>query len=214
MSIGKLKINKDVIKMDLVLHRIMDLLWSRNEKEQDFCNSIKINRSAVTDWKSGKTKSYQNHIDLIAEHFNVSTNYILGCMEENEIKKIAKEYFEELHKNKLKQEYDLDHIDSYIEMSKKTKVPVTRLREMYLGEKIPYFQDFNKMIRYYEPEDVRFRELLHYLLDFNYKEIKTKLEEDEDVEDISWIGEMMEEVEQMEKEQSTNETASKKANEG
>jgi transcriptional regulator with XRE-family HTH domain len=58
--------------MDLTLHMIMDLMWSHGEKEIDFCNAIGINRSAVSDWKSGKLKSYMRHLDKIAEHFGVS----------------------------------------------------------------------------------------------------------------------------------------------
>lgn len=60
------------------LHKIMDLLWKRDMKEKDFCIAVGINKSAVTDWKNGKTKSYLKHISKIAEVLNVSEDYLLG----------------------------------------------------------------------------------------------------------------------------------------
>lgn len=60
------------------LHKILDLMWKNNLSDADFCMSIGINKSAVTDWKKGKTKSYMKHIDKIAEFFNVTVDYLLS----------------------------------------------------------------------------------------------------------------------------------------
>ncbi len=59
------------------LHKIMDLLWKNGMTEADFCNKVGINKSAVTDWKKGKTKSYMKHIPKIADVLNVSADYLL-----------------------------------------------------------------------------------------------------------------------------------------
>lgn len=58
-----------------VLHKILDLMWKTGVSEIDFCTAIGINKSAVTDWKKGKTKSYQKHLQKIADYFNVPIEY-------------------------------------------------------------------------------------------------------------------------------------------
>lgn len=63
-------------EMDNMLHKILDLLWKNNINEIDFCNAIGINKSAVTDWKKGKTASYKRHLSAIAEFLNVTTEYL------------------------------------------------------------------------------------------------------------------------------------------
>ena len=62
--------------MDMTLHKIMDLLWTLNIKEQEFCRAIGINKSAVTDWKTGKTKSYKRHLPKIAAYLQTTTSYL------------------------------------------------------------------------------------------------------------------------------------------
>lgn len=59
------------------LHKIMELMWQQGITEADFCNAAGINKSAVTDWKKGKTKSYLKHIDKIADVLGVTKNYLL-----------------------------------------------------------------------------------------------------------------------------------------
>lgn len=59
------------------LHKIMDLMWKKGISEANLCNAAGINKSAVTDWKKGKTKSYIKHIDKIAEVLGVTKEYLL-----------------------------------------------------------------------------------------------------------------------------------------
>lgn len=59
------------------MHRILDLIWRNGLSEIEFCQKAGINRSAVTDWKKGKTKSYMKHIPKIAEVLGVSVDYLL-----------------------------------------------------------------------------------------------------------------------------------------
>lgn len=61
------------------LHKILDLMWEKGISEAHLCKAAGINKSAVTDWKKGKTKSYLKHISKIAEVLNVSEDYLLGC---------------------------------------------------------------------------------------------------------------------------------------
>lgn len=60
------------------LHKILDLMWEKGMTEAEFCNAAGINKSAVTDWKKGKTKSYMKHISKIAEVLGVSEDYLLN----------------------------------------------------------------------------------------------------------------------------------------
>jgi transcriptional regulator with XRE-family HTH domain len=62
--------------MDITLHKIFDLLWKSGVTEIDFCKNIGINKSAMTDWKKGKTKSYKKYIPEIATFFNVTPEYL------------------------------------------------------------------------------------------------------------------------------------------
>lgn len=55
----------------------MDLMWKQGISEADLCNAAGINKSAVTDWKKGKTKSYLKHIDKISEVLGVTKQYLL-----------------------------------------------------------------------------------------------------------------------------------------
>lgn len=61
--------------MDTVLAKILDLIWKSGVGEKDFCLSIGINKSAVTDWKKGKTASYKKYIADIAAYFGVDESY-------------------------------------------------------------------------------------------------------------------------------------------
>ena len=58
-----------------ILHKIMQLLWENHIKEGDFCESLGISKSAVTEWKKGRTKSYMKHLPKIADYFGVPISY-------------------------------------------------------------------------------------------------------------------------------------------
>lgn len=49
------------------LHKILDLMWKKKISDAELCSKAHINKSAVTDWKKGKTKSYMRHLTDIAE---------------------------------------------------------------------------------------------------------------------------------------------------
>ncbi len=57
------------------LHKILNLLWKSGVSEIEFCKALGINKSAVTDWKKGKTVSYRKYIAQIASFFDVSPDY-------------------------------------------------------------------------------------------------------------------------------------------
>ncbi len=87
------------------MHKILSLMWSKGISDAELCNAIKINKSAVTDWKKGKTKSYLKHIDKIAQFLNVPTDYLL----ENE--KASNETPAIISDECIKMYLELDEID-------------------------------------------------------------------------------------------------------
>lgn len=64
--------------MDITVERIMMLLKEKNIEQKDLAEHLGIKKQTITDWKTGKTKSYQKCIDKIAVFFNVSIDYLLG----------------------------------------------------------------------------------------------------------------------------------------
>lgn len=64
--------------MDVTVERIMILLKEKNIEQKDLAEYLGTQRQTITDWKNGKTKSYQKCIDKIAEFFNVSVDFLLG----------------------------------------------------------------------------------------------------------------------------------------
>ena len=64
--------------MDDTVKKILSCMKMRNITDKQLTKDIGINKSAVTDWKTGKTKSYKKYIDKIAEYLGVSVDYLLG----------------------------------------------------------------------------------------------------------------------------------------
>lgn len=58
-----------------ILDRIVNLLNDRNQKE--LCDYLKLDKSAVTSWKNGSSKSYRKYLIEIAEFFDVSIDYLV-----------------------------------------------------------------------------------------------------------------------------------------
>lgn len=58
--------------------KILSLIQERGIEQQKLAAHLGINKQTISDWKSGKTKSYTKYIDKIAEFFNVSTDYLLS----------------------------------------------------------------------------------------------------------------------------------------
>lgn len=58
--------------------RIMKELNNNNRTQKDLADHLHIKKTVITDWKSGKSKSYLAHIKEIADFLNVSTDYLLN----------------------------------------------------------------------------------------------------------------------------------------
>jgi transcriptional regulator with XRE-family HTH domain len=59
---------------------IFRLIESKGESQQQFADAIGATRSLVSQWKTEKSNSFSNskYIGKIADHFGVTTDYLLG----------------------------------------------------------------------------------------------------------------------------------------
>lgn len=61
--------------------RIDKLLKEKEKKQIELTNFLGIPKSKYTDWKKGRTNSYEKYLKEIAIFFNVSVDYIVGNTE-------------------------------------------------------------------------------------------------------------------------------------
>lgn len=59
------------------LDKILYLLKLRGMPDSELARKIGVGRSTISDWKTGKTKSYRRHIQGIAKALDVSAEYLL-----------------------------------------------------------------------------------------------------------------------------------------
>ena len=75
---------------DPVLHRIIGALDDSGLTEKKLIEELGMSHGTFTSWKYGRVKSYQAHINEIAEILNVSPNYLLrGVDEEIEVETLS-----------------------------------------------------------------------------------------------------------------------------
>lgn len=61
-----------------VLTRILLLLEQQQKQQKDLADFLGINRNNITDWKSGKSKSYNKYLYQIATYLNTTPEYLKG----------------------------------------------------------------------------------------------------------------------------------------
>jgi transcriptional regulator with XRE-family HTH domain len=57
---------------------IMGLLKSSGVSQKKFAGDLGLSEHRVSEWKRGKSSSYNSYLPQIAEYFNVTTDYLLG----------------------------------------------------------------------------------------------------------------------------------------
>ena len=60
-----------------VLNRIIELLKRNGRNQKELMDYLGIKKSAFTDWKAGKSRSYLKYASEIAGYFGVTTDYLL-----------------------------------------------------------------------------------------------------------------------------------------
>lgn len=59
------------------LDKILILIRKNGFSDQKFCTLVGLNKAALYDWRSGKTKSYLKHLPKIAAVLNTTTEFLL-----------------------------------------------------------------------------------------------------------------------------------------
>jgi len=65
-----------------VLERIIFLIKEKGITEKAFLMEMGFDKSTLGDWKKERSKSYLKYTSIIAQYFNVSTDYLLGLTDE------------------------------------------------------------------------------------------------------------------------------------
>ena len=85
---------------------ILKLLEEQNKKQKELTDFLGISKNQFTDWKSGRIKSYNKHLDKIAAFFDVSVDYLITGREiqQTENSDLAKLYnqLDDTDKNEVK----------------------------------------------------------------------------------------------------------------
>lgn len=70
--------------MDITMQRIISELQLQGKKQTELADYIGVTSNVITDWKSGRIKSYSKYIFAIAAFLNVSVEYLKGKTDQKE----------------------------------------------------------------------------------------------------------------------------------
>ena len=79
-------INKEVTTM-CFSKRLKELRLAHGETQKDLANAIEVGRTTVSEYESGKIVPKQEGLLRIANHFNVSVDYLTGVSNERATRK-------------------------------------------------------------------------------------------------------------------------------
>lgn len=65
-----------------MLNRLFQLIGTRHGAKKELADYLGIKSSVLTDWKSGKNKSYTKHAPQIAAYYGVSLDWLSGVTDD------------------------------------------------------------------------------------------------------------------------------------
>lgn len=68
--------------MDIMLQRILELIGEKHGAGQELVRALGLSKNTVTEWKSGRAKSYSKYAPQIADYFGVSLDWLSGLTDE------------------------------------------------------------------------------------------------------------------------------------
>lgn len=74
--------------MSVMLSRIFDLIGTKHGASKELADHLGIKASLITDWKSGRIKSYPKYAPQIAAYYGVSLDWLSGATDDKEQKNI------------------------------------------------------------------------------------------------------------------------------
>lgn len=114
------------------LDKITHLLNVQGKKQKELTDYIGVSKGTFTDWKSGKTVSYNRYLPKIAEFFDVSVDYLVG-KDENPQKDSDDELMEYLEELRMRPEMKM-LFSLTKNATKKDVEAAVRIIEAMLGE--------------------------------------------------------------------------------
>lgn len=70
--------------MDIMLQRILETIPDKRGSKKALADAIGFPANLITDWKSGKNKSYPKYAPQIADYYGVSLDWLSGLTDEKE----------------------------------------------------------------------------------------------------------------------------------
>lgn len=95
--------------------RLKELREERGLSQQSFANKLKISQSTVGMWESGKREPGFDMVIVIAEFFQCSVDYLLGCNKSDY--KYARETCKQLYE---KSNFTVQYIENYLSVNYQT----------------------------------------------------------------------------------------------
>ena len=68
--------------MDVMLERVLFLIGNKRGAIKPLAEFLGISGNNISDWKSGKNKSYRQYAPQIAEYYDVSLDWLSGMSDE------------------------------------------------------------------------------------------------------------------------------------
>lgn len=72
-----------------ILDNISQLLNNKGLKQKDLTDYLGISKNCFTDWKSGKSSSYQKYLPQIAEFLGISVDLLVGNEKQSDNEKLS-----------------------------------------------------------------------------------------------------------------------------
>ena len=70
--------------MDALLEKIFSLIGPKRGSQKALADFLGISSNNITDWKSGRNKSYRLYLPQIAEYYGVSLDWLSGNSDQKE----------------------------------------------------------------------------------------------------------------------------------
>lgn len=64
--------------MDLTMQRILEEMQLQNKQQTELGEYLNVTPNIITDWKSGRLKSYKKYLHGISDFLGVSVEYLRG----------------------------------------------------------------------------------------------------------------------------------------
>lgn len=65
-----------------MLERIISLIGNKHGSAIELCHALGVARNTVTEWKSGRVKSYTKYAPQIAAYYGVSLDWLSGATDD------------------------------------------------------------------------------------------------------------------------------------